>query len=704
MPRVNRRRFLISAAAAPLLAGPQPPASSSESQPFGPELQIVNDLGIGMAADVAVVGDTLFAVGGGVRGALYAADLRVPAKPKVISRFPGLGHVRQMIVRNGIAYITAREDSLHLIDVRNPVQPVLLSHYDTIELATGLALSGNVAFVACRQCGVELVDVSNPRHPAHLSTIRVGEAQSVASRNGYMYAGVWGTRELVVCDVHDPRRPVRVGSANLDGFGDGVTLRGSLCYVATGHHAAIPGNGRPQPNEPAFGRGHGLEIFDVSRPAAPRLLSRTKTPPRYRIFMDMWGVKVSGRYAYLADTYNGIFVIDVSDPSHPHFVAHRQLAEVPARGEGYVPAEGMVPSPVTNLAVGTDFIYVSGGYSDLHVVAAPGLASPVATEPDTPPVIRAASRPQPDPRYSVYQPGGQVHEITPWGKDQTGASRFVISAGNGGLKVVRFSKSADRIEPIAEYPTEGIAFGAATAGDTLYVAEGMGGLSIWRGAEKLALIGRYRVPEQSVKQVVVDPQGRYTLLHVGLNRLEIVDVSNPAAPKSVLTEGYLGLFYLRPLTATVDSLGGLVNWGNTGLFQYDVSGAAPPSKAAFRYPFPISGRNGAARYGDGWLVTFDGKYFLLRPGEQRSPQQIGLVGLAGRELFGKPILSGNTLFITDSYGGRAIALDVSNIAQPKLLGELELPDHPGYILEHNGLALIPGGYQGLLLWKYREGQ
>jgi len=133
-----------------------------------------------------------------------------------------------------------------------------------------------------------------------------------------------------------------------------------------------------------------------------------------------------------------------------------------------------------------------------------------------------------------------------------------------------------------------------------------------------------------------------------------------------------------------------------------LANAEAPTQAAFRYPFGISGRNGTVRYGDGWLATYDGKYFLLRRGEQRSPQEIGLVGLAGRDLYGKPVLSGNTLFITDTYAGRAIALDVTDIAQPKLLSELDLPDHPGYVVEHNGIALIPGGYQGLLLWKYRD--
>ena len=40
---------------------------------------------------------------------------------------------------------------------------------------------------------------------------------------------------------------------------------------------------------------------------------------------DMWGVKVAGDYAFVHDTHNGMFVVDISDPAEPSFVAHRQL-------------------------------------------------------------------------------------------------------------------------------------------------------------------------------------------------------------------------------------------------------------------------------------------------------------------------------------------------------------------------------------------
>ena len=141
---------------------------------------------------------------------------------------------RQIVVAKGIAYISAREDGLFVVDVRQPRSPRLLCHYDAVEFATGLAVSGDVLFIAHRQFGVELVDISNPAKPAHLSTLRTGEAQSVVVRDGWLYTGVWGTSEVVVANVKNARAPVITAKVPLDGFGDGVDLRGNYLF-ADGH-------------------------------------------------------------------------------------------------------------------------------------------------------------------------------------------------------------------------------------------------------------------------------------------------------------------------------------------------------------------------------------------------------------------------------------------------------------------------------------
>ncbi|MBT4815128.1 MAG: hypothetical protein HON70_05485, partial [Lentisphaerae bacterium] len=246
-------------------------------QQFGRTMEIVKDLGVGRCMDVAAVRDRLYVIGS---GKLHVLDITQSHSPELLGTLTNLGHTRQIEVQNDVAYITAREDGVFIVDVSNSAKPRLLSHYNAIELATGIAISGKVAFVACRTYGVELVDVSDPGKPLHLSTIRTGEAQSCVARDGILYVGVWGSKELVICDAKNPRAPQIISKTPLDGYGDGLCVRGSHCFVATGHHSRSMR--KRDESDPGFGNGHGLEIFDITQPEEPAFVSRIKAPRYYR--------------------------------------------------------------------------------------------------------------------------------------------------------------------------------------------------------------------------------------------------------------------------------------------------------------------------------------------------------------------------------------------------------------------------------------
>ena len=72
-------------------------------------------------------------------------------------------------------------------------------------------------------------------------------------------------------------------------------------------------------------------------------------------------------------------------------------------------------------------------------------------------------------------------------------------------------------------------------GERVYVAEAKGGLSIWRTKRQgeLELLGRYRPRGRIVRDVVVPGPGRYAALLLDMSLLDVVDVSDPAAPSRV---------------------------------------------------------------------------------------------------------------------------------------------------------------------------
>lgn len=646
------------------------PAGSAEPEVLSYE----KVYGVGPTQAVEAVGNRLYAAG---RGVFHVLDSSDPAKPRLLGKVEGLGNTRQIFVDGTTAYVTARQDGLWLIDVSDPAKPTVISHYDTVEMATGIWVSGQVAFVATRQYGVELIDVSDPRKPRHLSALKTGEAQSCWGRDGLLYIGDWAPKKMIVADVRDPRNPKIIGEAELDGYGDGGCLRDNLCYAATGHHSRLADK------EAAHGKGHGLEIFDVSQPGSPVFLSRVKFPAYHKIYFDMWSARVAGDHCVVADTWNGLFVVNVSDPKRAKIVARAELPKIPEEGES---------DPVGGVALGEGVIYAAGIYTGLYVVKAPGMAVPAQREPDAGvKVVEQTVEPAAPEGFAVYRPEGQVRSVTvvddvAW-----------AACGIAGIQAVRLG---DAPSLIAQTPGKGVVFHVAVAGDRLYAAENNAGLGIYRIEPSMQLteIGRLVVPGYNIKQVACPPPGRFALFHCGGATAFVADVSDPAAPKVVLRDPQVGLFYGDQLVP--EMLGGrylVAFWQRSGPAWYDVSGEKPVHLGNTPDERMYSFANGACLLKDKLLVVQRNKLYWIEPGEMRDLQTLPTYEAPGRQFAGRPTTDGRQLALSRRPNRQVQVYDISDLQTPRFLREYELPGHPGACGFWQGRLVIPAGYTGLLV-------
>lgn len=641
---------------------------------YGKRLAYYRVEGVGPCMAAEVVGDRLYAIG---RGSLYVLDIATPQKPRLLGQLSGLGTTRQLVVRDKIAYVTARQDGLWMVDISNPAKPSLVSHYDTVEMATGIWVSGSLAFIATRCYGVEIVDVSDPRHARHVSTLKTIEAQSCWAKDGLLYIGDWVPRKLLIANVKNPRQPTIVGEAPLDGYGDGGCLRGKYCFAATGHHS------RAKNKEEGEGRGHGLEIYDVSAPAQPVFVSRVKFPRHYSIYNDMWSARVAGDHCAVADTNNGLFVVNVRDVAKPLIVAHAQLPYV-ARTEMF--------DPVGGLAMAEGVIYAAGIYTGLYVVPAPGLAQPVSPESDQPPVLpplpEATSE---DPQFRVYRPAGQVHSVTvhddiAW-----------TACGAAGLQAV---KLGEKLTQAAVHQGRGEVCYVSRTGNRLYTAEGKEGLAIYEIQADLRLteLGRLKLPGQGVKQVVAPAPGRFALFHCGGAAAHIADASDPAKPKLVFSDHQVGLFYGDQLVDKLfDGRYLCAYWQRSGPAWYDVSRPRPALTGNTPDTTLFSWTDGACALGDKLLLVNRGKYALLDSNERRLVSELPAYGVDRLRLAGRPSAGGDLLALSSRHQRQVWVLDVTDIRRPSLKRQYSLIGHPGACGFWNGRVVIPAGYQGLLV-------
>jgi hypothetical protein len=641
------------------------------------KLPIIGTLGAGPAMDVALAGDRMIVIGG---GKLHVVDASDPAKPRILGTLAGLGNTRQLAVGGDVAYVGSREDGLFVVDVSDAANPRLINRYDTIEFATGLALAGDVLFVALRQFGVELVDVSNPSQPQYLGVARTGEAQSVAYHDGYLYAGVWGSSEVVTVDVRDPRSPRIVSRTPLDGYGDGLDVRDGFLYAATGHHSREPHRSE---GDPGFGRGHGLEIFNLADPAKPAFVGRVKFPPFYSIGNDMWGVSVVDGRAFVADTHNGVFLVDVKDPRHPVILAHRQLP---------VPTGKDMPDCVGGLAVGRDHIYAAGASTGLHVLAASGMARPISPQTGPPPRI-GPMRKDEDKRFISYHPGGQVHAVA-----MADDSLAVAACGSAGLHVVRLGAG---IELVSTTPTEDFATDVCLSGRTVFAAEGSGGMSIWELSDEGRLIpkGRYRVPKGRVRYLTVPAPGRYALVQIGAAWLHVVDVSDSANPRLALKDARPGLLYgHQVLDELVNDRYAAAFWHVSGIHWYDL--AANPPRFEGQHPAGrVSMLDGIAVDRGQIFSPRRGGYVRFDRTETRPLDELPIHRVPGVTLRGRPVIEDDLVHLCRREAGEILTLDLGDPEKPKLVETLTTAGNPGAVVPTTHGLLIPDGNGGLLLRK-----
>jgi hypothetical protein len=651
------------------------------------ELELIKNMDIGPCSDAAVSNGVLFVIG---NGTIYSFDISNARQPVLLGSLGNLGNVRQIEVEDGFAFITSREEGMFIVDVSNPRNLVLASHYDTLELGTGVAVNGPLVAVANRNYGVELVDVSDKTRPRFLGAIRTGEAQSVFLRDTLLFAGNWAERKVTICNVADPTHPQIISEMPLEGYGDGIFVRGNLCFAATGHHA--PGlKEYLNPKDPFFGKGHGFEIFDISNLSNPVRLSRINFPVQFLRHYDFWDVQVAGGFAFVGDSGSGIFAVDIKNLKNPRLVGRRQLPMVMQEGIGFW-------GPVGGFALGKDVVYTAGKLTDLHLLDAKGLSQPLKTETPTSHAVvsRATGAAVP---ANQYRPDGAVHGV--FISDEK--EEIFIAAGNAGVHQVFLAPKLAGKEILR---TGNVVFDVSVVGDKMFLAEGIAGMSVWNFDRKSppVLLGRYKPAEGGVFQLAVNASGKNAGLQVGRDVLDIVDLSNPAQIVRSIKFVKNAPLYRLPISRGLYK-GSVISckWHGIGFFVYDLNGK-PGKEELIKVNEPGGAADGAAWYGDQLLTIANGGYSIKSIQNLNLETAGALSEIPGLKIAGKATLFGSDLFVSHRMSGAVSAIDIRDDKKPVARWMLKMSGNPGLIQLHKDAVLIPAGRGGLHVYHRETGK
>jgi hypothetical protein len=227
--------------------------------------------------------------------------------------------------------------------------------------------------------------------------------------------------------------------------------------------------------------GYGLRIFDISSPLNPRVLGSVVTIS----IGGGWAadVVVSGAYAYVAAFDDGLYVVDVSDPTAPNIVSYLplriQTADLAVAGHylyldnywgifntydvsdptapvqvNIVPEPGNA-GPAYGIAVSSNYVYVGNYFDGLRVYDVSTITNPV----------------------NIAHVGG----INVWPVVVSGSYAFAGVSGRGVL-IFDVSDPTNPVELGQAFNTNGITnvkiTGLAVSGHYLYVAGDAGSANL----------------------------------------------------------------------------------------------------------------------------------------------------------------------------------------------------------------------------------
>jgi len=171
-----------------------------------------------------------------------------------------------------------------------------------------------------------------------------------------------------IVDVSDPGKPRLLAHIEIPEGWHSHKARVAGGVLIVNHERA----GRANPDF-----GGGLGIYDVSKPAAPRLITKWRTPGSgvHRYSFD-------GRYAYISPTVEGylgniVMVLDMADPEHPEEVCRWWVpGQWTAGGEEYSwGVEGLPTRCHHPLRLG-ERLYVSYWHRGLFILDIADMAHP----------------------------------------------------------------------------------------------------------------------------------------------------------------------------------------------------------------------------------------------------------------------------------------------------------------------------------------
>ena len=224
----------------------------------------------------------------------------------------------------------------------------------------------------------------------------------------------------------------------------------------------------------AVANGDTLTVLDLSNPRAPVRRGSVTLSDR------IWDLVIDGKFAYVANGFVGLVVVDLTDPVEPTVrgtytvVSQGQTVSVSMAGELVLTTNNQTGLNVFDVSNPTEprllSSWLTGGYS--RDVIGLGTLGLVADQPDGLYVIDL-SDPLDPVESSIHFAEGETTQIVA----ATGSNAYIVDASSRVIEIVNLAEPQEPVLTGRYLATSRVA-NLAAEGDNLYLALGKAGLVI----------------------------------------------------------------------------------------------------------------------------------------------------------------------------------------------------------------------------------
>jgi len=448
-----------------------------------------------------------------------------------------------------------------------------------------------------------------------------GPCYAVAAKGNYVFIGDGANFQVV--DMSTPESPQVVGETGVGEAAVGEILRMAI----SGNYVYTVGP---------------LKVIDVSNPTSPQVVF-TDT-----VLLSTLTITVDSTFAYLGDFYGGVYIFDISNPTHPvqrgmMWTYGEQVASIAVK-EPYLYA-------TMREMGGVDIFDISNKDSAFEVNSSSGgIGNPLKingnylyggsviydiTIPDTPKYVGIMENPiiasdvsvrdslaylsLGDSGFSVYNVANKTNPVEvahiPWmanvharaGK-QAISGNYAFLAGGTGLWTVKLG--GDSLATASFLSTGNFTTKLAIDSNYAYVACQYAGLKIidFRYPTAPKVVGNF-LTSLPVLDVAIDRQTGFLLTDA---ELIIIDISDPSAPAEVSRLTFADtVFYTNRASIALSESTIFLSFGASNFRAVDISDLRTPRVIATAqssdhvYGLSVSGSHLYSAEGSGGMRVYD---------------------------------------------------------------------------------------------------